>query len=83
MKLYFCFSAPISGPISEPSGGFGDLDSVVYNEAAARSACETQAGPHADYSRYDAWFNEFDTETLEVSKSVWFSPEKSIIPSDT
>ncbi len=74
MKLYFVFSAPLSGPIAEWAGGLADLDEVVRSEDEARALIRRKGSIDEHGHRTIAWFNSFDTETLEVSTTEWSEP---------
>jgi hypothetical protein len=74
MKLYFVFSAPISGPIAEWSGGLGDLDEIVKSEEEARALARKNGSRDELGHRSVAWFNSVDTDTLEVSAAEYFEP---------
>ena len=78
MKLYFVFSAPLSGPIAELSGGLGDLVEIVKSEEEASALALKESTKSESGHRSSAWLNSVDTETLEVSKTACFENGQAV-----
>lgn len=72
MKLYFVFSASLTGPVADIGGGFDDLSEIVKSEEEARALAQELAGRDEHGYRSIAWFNSVDSETLEVSRAERF-----------
>lgn len=77
MNLFFVFSAPICGPVTEWGGGFRDLECVKRTSDEAYAECVKLAKYDQALGRRHVWYTPFDTETLETGNDVWVLEPKT------